>query len=364
MAASALISLMAFTLAAGCGGPLSAEAMSLEQATSAIEPGDCPTGNCGDPTSNGKGLFIDEHSSYCIPFSPARFFCPEVFTNIPGGGVELIGPDTGSVETKRILMMGHWKGIPVQVVSISADSLGVVVTVNTGYKVRQLTGAALADLVLTSTQGEIPLTLRINFSHSENSVGLYQVEYSLDSSISWQSYCADGTGTAAFLPLRSVHNVTGKMTASPSAVTMACRTGAIATCIVWGYKPWEAAPGNEARADFLYGSCLQAKRAAYFVKYGDFNSYTVPGTPLALQDKDSVMNALMPGAEALWSPNGAACLSPQFRRIPPPGSRPMPTLPAAIPVPACDQETHDAAKLGILPALLQETAPLATGPVL
>jgi hypothetical protein len=108
---------------------------------------------------------------------------------------------------------------------------------------------------------------------------------------------------------------------------------------------------------------LQAKRAAYFVQSGDYNSYTRSGTPLAVQDKEAIMNVLMPGAEAVWSPEGAVCFSPEFRRTPRQGFPSLPVLPAVIPVPACEQKIHDAAKAGMLPQVLQSDAPLATGAV-
>ena len=133
--------------------------------------------------------------------------------------------------------------------------------------------------------------------------------------------------------------------------------------MVWGYRPWEADPSHADQANYLYGSCLQAKRAAYFADFGDYKSYTVAGTPLSVQDIDGIMNAgSMPGVEAIWSPTGAVCFSPSYRRGPGPGGTPLPPLPGVIPVPPCDAELHKAAQDGKLQYHLSLVAPLATGP--
>jgi hypothetical protein len=190
-------------------------------------------------------------------------------------------------------------------------------------------------------------------------VGLYQTEYTTQALKAWQPSCADGVGVTAFLPQRTVNSESALMTQDTDQVTMACRTGAIATCMVWGYKPWKAAPGEESRADFMYGSCLQAKRAAYFVQSGDFNSYTRPGTPIAVQDKAGIMYTSMPGVEALWNPEGAVCFSPEFRRVPP--DLMVPTLPADVSRPACNARLHQLAHDGQLLEALGDSAPLATG---
>jgi hypothetical protein len=118
------------------------------------------------------------------------------------------------------------------------------------------------------------------------------------------TYCRDSAGKktpVTFLPGRTVDAVSARVTAEPSAVTMACGSGAIATCLDWNYRP-------PAISDDLYGACLQAKRAAYFARSGDYRSYTYAGTEIALRDDFVNKGGPLGRLEAVWKRDGAECL--------------------------------------------------------
>jgi hypothetical protein len=88
--------------------------------------------------------------------------------------------------------------------------------------------------------------------------------------------------------------------------------------MAWGYTPWEPSTGvrDEVR-DYVYRSCLQAKRAAYFVGKGDFRSYTETGTKIEKWDQyHSGEGKPVERIEALWSPHGAVCFNKENRRKP------------------------------------------------
>jgi hypothetical protein len=371
--AVALISLVAVTWAAGCGElPESTGLASQEAPMTRMD--NCPTGTCNGTGNNGKGLFIASNLSYCFPIAATKRFCPEHFSNdADAEGVTLTGSihdagyafPTGAV-TLSFEATGEYRGLPAAVKSFSANSQGITVTVMEGPTELLVTGSQLSDLILELSgpfEGAVvKFSMRFAPALPENGVALYQAEYQLDGSSTWQPYCSDSAGTVAFLPERWVDGESGHVSPGEPSAAMSCRSGAVATCMEWGYRPWEASPEEQNQADYLYGACLQAKRAAYFVASGDYNSYTVNGTHIAIHDRELIKDDTMPGVEAVWGPGGAVCFSPEYRRIPSPGSQ-LPALPAVLPVPECNERLHESATLGQLWQHLPYNSPLATGPV-
>ncbi|MDC0709131.1 ADYC domain-containing protein [Stigmatella sp. ncwal1] len=365
---AALLLLMAGTLAAACGEISVPEALATQEA--ALEPPThCTPPDCPGGPTNGKGIYISQEAAYCIPDPWGKvLFCPETFTNIPREGVALRGrtfreneffPEPADHAQYRVGV--RWRKMRVELLRIDARSEGLIVSIRDGATEQVLDGLDVEALVFEFPKEAPRFRMRFRGNGADRGIALYAAEYNVDDKDTWTPSCADGVGTAAFLPQRSVDGVSARVMVNAEQVTLGCRTGAIATCMVWGYRPWEANPHEQPLADSLYGSCLQAKRAAYFVQSGDFHSYTVKGTPIALQDKAGIMSELMPGVEAVWSPDGAICLSPAFRRVPGPGSSGLPALPAVNPLPECSEQLHAAAPRGGLPALLAEPAFLATG---
>jgi hypothetical protein len=105
-----------------------------------------------------------------------------------------------------------------------------------------------------------------------------------------------------------VDGLTALVTDAPEVTTLSCERGTISTCLAWGYTPWNPKARSDRAANYLFGSCLQAKRAAYFARYGDFSSYTKSGTSIFKRDPFGINAERMDHLEALWSPRGAECL--------------------------------------------------------
>ncbi|QRN99359.1 hypothetical protein JRI60_10210 [Archangium violaceum] len=121
------------------------------------------------------------------------------------------------------------------------------------------------------------------------------------------------------------------VTLDADVTTLACRSGAIATCMLWGYKPWDSPSEQPGRVrEDLFASCLHAKRAAYFVGQGDFASYTRNGTRILVRDAYGIQGkgARLEQLEAVWGPQGAVCLNPENRRRP---EVDLPTYPGVRP---------------------------------
>jgi hypothetical protein len=371
---TAAISLVALALAAGCGGPIESElgAEALGQQEASIdreEDSGCTSGNCSDPT-NGQGIYVAKGFGYCIWINRETFFCPESFSQSTSGGTQLTGQtinSQGETITQEVTfpVAGRRLGLPVDVLRISLNAQGLVIAYSDASGYHEVSGNDLGILELDlKTVSQVAFTLRFRPEALESGVMMYRAEYFRESASAWQPTCQDGVEKVAFLPERKVDPVRAKvqLDTQSEVLTMACRTGAIATCMVWGYRPHEETDRERAALiDIAYGSCLQAKRAAYFVQSGDYSSYTAEGTHIEMQDRYGIMNGVLPGVEAVWSPEGAVCFSPAYRRIPNPGVV-LPSLPSVIPVPECDTDLHEAARNGVLQSLLEDKEPLATGP--
>ena len=369
-AAAVLLSLAAVTLAAGCGG----EEYELDTLrTQVAAERDCPTGLCSDP-SNTSGIYVAEASGYCFPAGGRGIlFCPQGFRNEAGGafltGQRRISPHVwpDPPDNVALRVLGTYRGVPVDVKAVKADtkSGSLAAQVVWGTEDLWIEGDQVLDLQLRFNSQDFVFNLRFTSRAEENKIWVHEIEYEIPTSPAvWKNYCQDGSGKAAFLPEKVVHSISAKADVDERSTTMACVSGAIGGCMAWGYRPWEADPSNADQANYLYGSCLQAKRAAYFTDYGDYKSYTIAGTALSVQDIDGIMNASSPmaGVEAIWSPSGAVCFSPSYRRGPGPGGTPLPPLPGVIPVPPCSAEIHKAAQQGTLQQQLTLVTPLATGP--
>ncbi|WP_253977612.1 ADYC domain-containing protein [Myxococcus dinghuensis] len=145
----------------------------------------------------------------------------------------------------------------------------------------------------------------------------------------WRPHCdlkgviASDRDATSFLPRLRINSVNAAVESVPTWTTIGCGSGAIVTCLDWGYVPWNPDTGvYDPLRSHLFGSCLQAKRAAYFVGRGDLKSYTRNGTRINKRDQFGLgRNANgqveeLRTLEALWSPQGAVCLNPENRRVP------------------------------------------------
>ncbi|EPX54969.1 hypothetical protein D187_009708 [Cystobacter fuscus DSM 2262] len=235
-------------------------------------------------------------------------------------------------------MDGLFDDKPVQVtqVSSSQDSQ-LTVQFLKGNKPKKVTGTDLERLVLRFWLGEnspqqsaLSHELRIRVSHV-NGRDEYRVIHRRPDQTVWSHHCLNPPAEppprptppvdlrVSFLPGWSIDAKMAFVSADDSVVTMACRKGAIATCLDWKYAPWkQGASASGATAAEAFGACLQAKRAAFCIGSGDPRSFTKNGTPIVVGDREKQAASQNLGdpafLEALWNPHGATCLNASNRR--------------------------------------------------
>lgn len=322
-----------------------------------LAPMECPTGQCIPDNSNGQGIYIVEGSDFCFKQGTESRFCPEAFVNRGPGDVVLKGRDRlmGTffyTPTLRGVLPGQLQrtpqGGPASVVTIhSIQGKGDQLVVNYCHSrvqcskpedIKTLEGAALAGFTFEVLFRNVPdeetyFELQLVPVAADQllppfRIQKYEVRHRLrdpnGNHPAWTNPCGGAArGRVGLLPGRVVDDMNAAVTADARVTTLGCESGAIVTCLDWGYSPWNPQTGaSDSRREFVYGSCLQAKRAAYFVGQGDLKSYTLTGTKILKRDaygfgRDAENQIERTDLlEALWSPRGAVCLNPEHRRHP------------------------------------------------
>ncbi|WNG54988.1 hypothetical protein F0U59_09530 [Archangium gephyra] len=320
------------------GGPL----CGIVQALMDPIPDNCPTGNC-DPggSGNAKGIYTVEGGNYCFEAMGEQYFCPEAFINTAAGvvlDVRYLNNAKSVIKTQVHGRLAANPNKPVDVLAIHSDrsELSIKYRVQGDSTEHIAKGADLSKVILTLRSlamggGDAsPLvSYEMKFSGYKapepdaktDRVHRYKLEYrDVSFGQGWRQHCAkDGAGTVvAFLPGERVSGMNGSVKLDANVTTMGCEKGSVVTCMAWGYTPWEPSTGvrDEVR-DYVYRSCLQAKRAAYFVGKGDFRSYTETGTKIEKWDQyHSGEGTPVERIEALWSPHGVVCFNKENRRKP------------------------------------------------
>jgi hypothetical protein len=326
----------------------------------------CPTGACDPGNGNGKGIYIASESDYCLKDEgDVPRYCPETFIH-DARGVALQLRDfknTAAVYTspvQAVLVNASGTEEPVTLVSLRGERTELAITYRTSNgQVRTAKGSEVGSvrLKLTVSRGTGSNQQLHGFELQVRPVApnpdlppwfrRYWVTYRPSGTTSWKPYCLIGRNDTqtSFLSGKRISGLTAEVTNDESVTTMSCETGAVDACLLWGYTPWSPQTGNPEASEYLFRSCLQAKRAAYFVGRGDSNSYTKSGTMIVKRDPYGISKQQVPHVEAIWSPRGAECLNPEYRRFP---ELALPdTLPADLP--ACK------------PAQWSEYGKLATG---
>lgn len=143
-------------------------------------------------------------------------------------------------------------------------------------------------------------------------------EYDMDLQVALTNdpLCVDGTGkrTRALLLNDIWDPATGaKVSPRPDkALTFACKDGALAKCVLFGYRPWATVNGVSL-ADH-HQACTRMVRADYC---GDGQAHTALGTPIHVLDQLGIQTPAANTSyvvEAEWGPNGAVCLNPSNTR--------------------------------------------------
>ncbi|WP_224243154.1 ADYC domain-containing protein [Hyalangium gracile] len=302
----------------------------LSMATANLDATECPTGQC-DPDGNGLGIYVVEGGNYCFKDegSGRLGFCPEAFVNTPNGPV-LKGRSaaSGNMRFEQYTLGATVDGQSAKVLSINGAGSALSITYSLQGSQRTAMGADLSRVTLQLIAGTAGTRYELSVKPegvSPESIHGYKVQYRsvfAGKPGIWAQHCLrqdQSPDVVSFLPGRTINGMNAAVTTDGLVTTMGCGSGAIVTCLNWGYKPWEPQTAqSDERRSYVYGACLQAKRAAYFVRFNDLKSYTATGTPILKRDQYGFGHSQDPiderNIEALWSPGGALCLTEEHRR--------------------------------------------------
>lgn len=331
-----ILGCMVVFLAGGCE-PAGGLPDAVGSHAQAIGPCNPATSTTGCTNENGTGIHIGktQPASRMGFASIAYNWIVTDLTNLPGGGVSVRGRVPGiAAPLDGVLLYAEYEGQNWTVDSITVYQSDVTV------HMRDPQGAPLAirdgDLLgLTLViLGPGPLNDPVNYRlRFEDVAGVlangqptgitgYRLSYeSPELGTGNEAYCNGADG----LPLLAVFHQGAHWSHENAAraegedrVTLTCETGAVATCMAWGYKPWAAATPNGAAAPVsladYHQACIHMKRAAYC---GDENAYTYDGNHIQIVDPfipHFQGNGTLGQVEAYWGPAGAYCVNPQHLR--------------------------------------------------
>ncbi|MCY1031965.1 ADYC domain-containing protein [Corallococcus sp. BB11-1] len=325
----------------GCRLPASTRPTAEAKPDGAISGG-CPTGQC-DPDPNGLGIYIAEGHNYCFVHEKSAL-CPETFVNTPEGVVMKV---RSQAEPRTVLDIPVWLSSEEgetdrTLAGIHASPTDFFVAVADKGQTRKVRGGGLEALRFTFT-----LPVEVNGDPTKRDFEMswqplrdnrFRVLYRQVGTREWRRQCdapKSADVASLFLPARRVDGLNAAVQEQGTATTLACETGVIGACLDWGYSPWDPTSlQDDPNRESVYGACLQAKRAAYFVGLGDPRGYTVGGTDVLRRDahgfgaNSSDRLDELDFVEALWSPRGAECLNPANRRSNVP-------LPRGLQLPLC-----------------------------
>lgn len=296
--------------------------------------GECTTGDCKPGGLNGKGIYNVEEANYCFLFMGSPRFCPETFVNSVEGVVLVVRDLLSPRSTYQRFVTATLQSKPIVLRSITSEKGDLIITYAFDKNGKDVIakGAALKTLMLrvgpyqTGSGDASPLAtfeMQVIPYNKQDGVLQYQLQYREVAPVDkpaypWLYHCkgekqepekASDDAVVSFLDQRRVSGLNAYVTADAKATTVACQKGAIATCLRWGYAPWSPTPGTPERSEYAYGSCLQGKRAAYFVRFGDYTTYTKNGTHIQMRDQFGINANDVDYLEAIWSPGGAVCLN-------------------------------------------------------
>jgi hypothetical protein len=315
----------------GCGsGPTDTDTTAVTQ-----NGKNCPIRGCtsGDDP-NGRGIHIARtlpESEYGVHNSDGSIkFWMTHFEN-DGGKVRAAGYflDSSGTATKALsdYISASYQGSPATLLEVNTEGSVLVVTLrDTGGTVFQLKDKEVIGLsfnfALTNLSRRITHDFQLSFDAAEpltsqtDDLFGYTVSFA-DRTLGDKprELCQNaGTGPEAnvFIGGASWHPITSERTDDKAHTTITCRSGAVAICPAWGYRPWATAYNTLTSADEplvdAHQACIQMKRAAYC---GGAQAFTVEGTKIMIADSfDPGFNRdSSPTLEAVWTPTGALCVS-------------------------------------------------------
>jgi hypothetical protein len=336
-----------------------------------LRPPQCPVGSsCDVGNGNGRGVYIAREGAYCMVDESTQGFslCPERFVTSPAGVALVLRDPRAPAATRQARVAASWvepggQERPVQLQGLRAEKTELYARFLDNGAQREANGHELkalrlrAVLAVDDAAPRFDVTIAIEPAPPQLSraVRRYVLTYRpTGSNGPFRRHCGVGGEALAtsFLGGMRIDGLTARVDDDSSATTVSCETGAIDACLDLGYAPWAPRAGSAAAGTYLFATCLQAKRAAYFVRFGDTGSYTVNGTSIFWRDPFGIRaepahppdGSWVNGLEAIWSPEGAECLNPDHRRR---MELPVP----AHALPRCDPARWTAAgKIAITPA--------------
>ncbi len=229
-------------------------------------------------------------------------------------GRELNGRELNGRELNGVAL----SGAKLDGVKLSGLKLKGTLLVGSTENGGSVSGSELVGTVLKPESGGKALAYRIDdyFLSSDTDMHLYQVSVGADAT--WFPYCGSDEDGEPILATAVAGrwdygvNVSGggSKINDPSSFTFACLTGAIAKCVMLGYKPWKKLNGDSLAAH--HQTCTRVLRADYC---GNGQSFTKNGVLINIYDGIGVQpDTDKWGIEAEWAEDGALCL--ENRRVP------------------------------------------------
>ena len=342
-------------LAAGLVGSVGCQSVQVRPRpageVSESAPADCLPGDCRPGPLNGMGIYVTNKGNYSFVDVDGERFFPEAFINQLGengreNGVMLefrdqlfpdqLSPSALTRQAVSATKHGGDASQDVKLLSMTGEHTRLSIKYSLGGKEYTATGDELTNFTfrvapLRRRGGDVNPFVNYEFTVTlkgrKAGIDQYQIQYrdlSLPNS-PLLSHCQQDESRkhnefVSFLPGERVSSVNAYAQRDPHALTMACESGAIVKCMSWGALPWDASGQIEQNHETVWRSCLQGKRAAYFVGHGDLRSYTVTGTQINVRDEYGVLTVNttngdgtvvpnIPRLEAIWSPKGAVCLN-------------------------------------------------------
>jgi hypothetical protein len=238
--------------------------------------------------------------------------------------------DIGLISAEAPVLAVEYAGSSLSLSDIRTVGSRLQLDVRSGGETTTLQDAALsgATLVLRvpDLTGLLSSTYRLRIGSQQlvdgqtGDVYAYGVDYRQAGLLgsSWSSYCRGPGGEAQralFYQGAQWNPLDGSRSDGSDRITMTCETGSVAKCMRWGYRPWASATTQQGDTRSLvdhHQACVHMKRASYC---GDRRSNTIDGTWIYIQDQlsPSLHSGPLDSLEALWTTDGAACLSQRRR---------------------------------------------------
>ncbi len=204
-----------------------------------------------------------------------------------------------AIGVTAIACWSKWSNFPIPLITKRSTSV--------------LQGKELIGTTLTSfdEQGR-SLRLKIkdvqpDYQDKDGETYLYTVFYHSATDNSWYPLCqTDPAGVAKAIPLTGRWDKTGAYIDDDS-ITFACTNGALAKCVLWGYKPWKIVNGESLR-DY-HQACTRMVRADYC---GNGIGHTKDDTPIDVYDLLGIQKRTKKSGmsfEAAWNVDGAVYLN-------------------------------------------------------